>query len=250
METNDFDQKLVEKIKEEGMAPKPRWHFLMKDYIIWALGTVSLLIGAAAVSVMIYLFKYSGWEVQPQTHKSLGEFVLLTLPYFWLIFLGLFVFTLYYNLKHTKRGYRYPVWVIIISSIGISIILGCLFFLAGLGEKVDDVLAERAPFYGQVINRHLGFWFSPEEGRLVGLVTARNDAASFNIQDPRGDDWLIFIEPNDFPADFLVIDRPVNLVGHVLNDNQFKADIVMPAAPGRKFFSRPEIKGRHIHLKK
>jgi len=247
MDILDFEHKLVAKIKEEGIAPKPRWHFLLKDYVIWATGTISLLIGAAAVSVMIYLSKYSGWEARPETHKSFWEFFILTLPYFWLIFLGLFVFTLYYNLKHTKRGYRYPVWAIIISSVSASIILGSIFFLVGLGEGINNILAERAPFYGQVINRHMGFWFSPEEGRLVGIITAKNSEYSFNIQDPNGNEWIVFMKPDNFPNNFLMIDRPVNLIGSVLKDNQFQAEIILPAEPGRRFFSRPEMRGRRFH---
>jgi len=245
--TNDFDQKLVAKMKEESLAPKPRWHFLLKDYVIWALGTLSLLIGAAAVSIMIYLFKYNGWEIQAETHKSLWEFFLLTLPYFWIIFLGLFIFTLYYNLKHTKRGYRYPVWVIVVCSISASIILGSIFFLVGLGEQVDNILGERAPFYDQVINRHMSFWFNPEEGRLIGLVTARNDEHSFNIQDPRGDDWLVFASSDDFSVSLLKLNQPVDLIGRILAEKQFQADVIRPAAPGQGFFSRPEIRNRRIH---
>jgi hypothetical protein len=246
MGINDFDQKLAAKMKEEGMAPKPRWHFLLKDYVIWASGTLSLLIGAGAVSIMIYLFKYNGWEVQEQTHKSLWEFFLLTLPYFWIIFLGLFIFTLYYNLKHTKRGYRYPVWVIIVSSISVSIILGSLFFLVGLGERVDNILGERVPLYDKVINRHMGFWFNPEEGRLIGLVTVKNDEHSFNIQDPRGDDWLVFAGSDDFPVALLKLNQPVDLIGHILAESQFQADIIRPAEPGRGFFSRPELRDRRF----
>ena len=59
-ETDTFDQKLVAKIKQANIAPKPRWHFLLKNSVIWAAGTLSLLIGAGAASVMIYLFKYNG----------------------------------------------------------------------------------------------------------------------------------------------------------------------------------------------
>lgn len=247
MDTNDFDQKLVAKMKEGGMAPKPRWHFLLKDSVIWASGTLSLLIGAAAVSIMIYLFQDNGWEVREQTHKSLWEFFLLTLPYFWIIFLGLFIFTLYYNLKHTKRGYRYPVWVIIVTSILVSVILGCFFALLGLGEQVDNILGERVPLYSQVVNRHMDFWFNPDEGRLAGIVTIKNDDNSFNIQDPRGDDWLVVVNADGFSAVPLPINQPVDLIGRILAENQFQADVIRLVRPGRGFFARPEIRSRRVH---
>ena len=243
METNNFDEKLVAKIKQEKIAPKPRWHFLLKDYVIRITGTISLMIGAGAVSVMIYLFKYNGWEIQEKTNKSLWEFFLLTLPYFWIIFLGLFIFILYYNLKHTKSGYRYPLWFIIISSILASVILGSVFFLFGLGEKIDNILGEQAPFYNTVINRHLDFWFNPEEGRLTGIVSAENDDRNFEIIDPKGDTWQIIAGPQVLSTELIKLKEPVDLVGHVLDNSQFQADIIRPLRPGRGFLSRPHGRG-------
>lgn len=239
MSNNDFDEKLVAKIKEAKIAPKPRWHFLLKNYVIWAVGVLALLIGAAAISVMIYLFKYNGWEIQEETHKTFWEFFLLTLPYFWIIFLGLFIFILYYNLQHTKRGYRYPVWFIISSSILSSVILGSLFFLAGWGEKIDNILGEQAPLYNTVINRHLDFWFNPDEGRLIGVISTKNDSQTFEIIDPRGDTWQIFARPQAGSLDSFHVNEPVDLIGRVIDDNQFQAEIIKEVRPGRRFFSRP-----------
>jgi len=249
MDNNDFDQRLVAKIKQAHIAPKPRWHFLLKNYVIWAAGILALLIGAAAVSVMIYLFKYNGWEIREGIHKSLWDFFLLTLPYFWLIFLGFFVFLLYYNFQHTKGGYRYPVWFIIIASILASIILGSYFYLAGLGEKIDNVLGQRAPLYDTLINRHLDFWFNPVEGRLIGIVSEKNQDQEFIILDPRGDYWQVTaqakLEVND-----LRINQPVDLIGRILGPNQFEAEIIRPIMPGRGFFSRPGMRGNDFERRK
>ena len=242
MDINDFDQKLVAKIKEAGIAPKPRWHFLLKKYVVWISGTLALLIGAASVSVMIYLLKFSGWEIREQTHKSLGEFFLLTLPYFWLIFLGLFVFILYYNLKHIKNGYRYPVWFIAAGAVLASVILGSFLFLAGLGEKIDNVLGERAPLYDKVINRQMDFWFNPAEGRLVGLIISQENKGIFYILDPHDDDWRVLIKAKSFPSDILEIGQSVNLIGRVLENNKFEAEIIRSVRPGRGFLGRPGIK--------
>lgn len=243
METNNFDQKLVAKIKEEKIAPKPRWHFLLKDYVIRITGTISLLIGAGAVSVMIYLFKYNGWEIQEQTNKNFWEFFLLTLPYFWIIFLGFFIFVLYYNLQHTKRGYRYSLWFIIATSILSSVLLGGVFFLLGLGEKIDNVLGEQAPFYNTVINRHLNFWFNPEEGRLIGIVNATNEDRSFELIDPSGEAWQVIASPRALVPEIIKLKEPVDLVGRILEQGKFEADIIRPLRPGRGFLSRPHMRG-------
>lgn len=245
MDPKEFDQKLVEKIKEEKIAPKPRWHFLLKNNVVWAIGILSLLIGAAAVSVMIYLLKYNGWELQEQTHKSLWEFFLLTLPYFWIIFLGIFIFILYYNLKHTKKGYRYPVWFIAISGILSSVILGSVFYLLGLGQKIDNVLGERAPLYETVINRQIFFWFKPEEGRLAGIIASEVVDGNFYIVDPEGNTWQISSSADSDDShflDFLKAGEPVNLIGQITDDSKFRADVIRPLVPGRGFFARPKIR--------
>lgn len=245
MDHNEFDQKLVEKIREEKMAPKPRWHFLLKNQVVWLAGALALLIGAVAVSVMIYLLKNNGWELQEQTNKSVLEFFLLTMPYFWMIFLGIFVLVLYYNIKHTAKGYRYPVWMIAVSGVLASFILGSVFFLFGVGQAIDNVLGERAPLYEVVINRQLSFWFNPEEGRLAGVVATEIADGNFYLVDPAGEAWQISsrnLDDDRRALDFLKLGEPVNLIGAVMGEDKFRADFIRPLVPGRRFFDRPGIK--------
>ncbi|MFA5024762.1 MAG: hypothetical protein WC523_07495 [Patescibacteria group bacterium] len=245
MNPQEFDQKLVEKIKEANISPKPRWYFLLKNYVIWAAGILALLVGAVAVSVIIYLWRYNGWETRVETHKSLWEFFLLTLPYFWIIFLGIFIFILYYNLKHTKKGYRYPVYLIAIFSVLASMVLGSLFYFLGVGQKIDDILGERAPLYGTVLNRQMAFWFNPQEGRLVGIIAGDVVDNNFYLIDPAGNVWQVSGRANNdhnFP-DFLKIGEPVNIIGQVVAADKFRAEIIRPLVPGRGFFSSPDMRG-------
>jgi heme/copper-type cytochrome/quinol oxidase subunit 2 len=240
-EREDFDKKLVDKIKQKKIKPYSRWHFLLKNYVVWIVGFISLIIGATAVSVMMYFLKYSGWDIWEKTHQTLLSFFLLTLPYFWLIFLGIFIFILYYNLKHTKRGYRYPIWLIVSVSILASIILGSIMFLTGCGQKIDDVLGEQMPLYNKVINRQVDFWFNPQEGRLAGLVSQIDDDRNFNIIDPRDREWKIFVKSDELPATKLKLGQPVNIIGQEISDNEFQAWLVRPVHPGRKFLLRTKI---------
>jgi len=242
MSTDNFDQELIAKIKEDKIAPKPRWHFLLKNYMVWISGGLALLIGAAAVSVMIYLFKYNNFPLHTAAHKTFGEFFLLTLPYFWIIFLGLFIFIIYYNFKHTKRGYFYSLPLVVAASILASLSLGLLFHELGIGRMIDDVLGRQAPFYGQVFNRQLDFWFSPEEGRLTGVVIDAGDAKSFYLLDPAGESWQVFAAADSqFPK--IRIGLPISAVGKVSNENKFYAEIIRPAGqPGQGFFAHPRMR--------
>jgi len=243
-----FENKLLAKIKDQKINPKPLWQFLLKDYIIWLAGLVSLLIGAAAISVMIYLFKFNDWEIYDQTKKSFLEFFVLTLPYFWFIFLGLFVFIISYNFQHTKKGYRYSTVLLAGASILSSIILGSIFYVAGLGERLDGILGSQAPFYDRVINRHIDFWSQPEEGRLSGLVVGLVEEGKFILIDRGQEEWLVSTENSQpYSNAIIVVGQPIRLLGEVIGDYAFRADKILPVNAGRDFFHR--FNGQPPHMR-
>lgn len=243
-----FENKLLAKIKEEKISPKPRWQFLLKNYVVWSVGLISLIIGAIAVSVMIYLFKFNDWEIYEQTRKTFLEFFILTLPYYWFVFLGFFIFIVYYNFKHTKKGYRYSSLLLVAASILLSIILGAIFYAAGIGEKLDNILGSRAPFYDQIINRHVNFWSQPAEGRLSGLVLGVVEGGNFILIDRGQEEWLVSTENSKlYPGAIIIIGQPIRLLGEEIDNHTFRADKILPVNAGRDFFRR--FNGRPPHLR-
>jgi hypothetical protein len=234
-----FENKLLTKIKDEKINPKPRWQFLLKNYTVWLAGLLSLLIGAAAISVMIYLFKFNDWEIYDQTKKTFLEFFILTLPYYWFVFLGIFVLIISYNLKHTENGYRYSRLLLIGGSIIFSIILGTIFYFAGMGEAIDNILGRQAPFYDQIINRHIDFWSQPGEGRLSGLVISTTDDGKFILIDRGNEQWLVGTENSKpYSGAVIVVGQPIRLLGEETGDHVFEADEILPIRAGRDFFHR------------
>jgi len=238
---SSFINKLVDRIKQEKISPYPRWRFLLKAYMVWVAGALALICGSLAVTVMIYLLRFNNWEIRENTHKSLGEFILLTMPYFWFIFLGLFIFILYLNIKHTKKGYRYPVWLIALAAILASIVIGSLLSLTNLGERIDNIFGSKAPFYDRVINRQMHFWSQPEEGRLTGLVQTVSSSKSFLIIDPQGRSWEVFSLNREFPLELLSQGIPLNLIGEINESGQFEAEVIRPVGPGKGFLKRPPL---------
>lgn len=237
MENKEFAENLLEKMKSENILPKPRWHFLLKDYVVWIFGVIALIFGAAAMSVIIYLFKYNDWEMGLSLDGGFWSFLLTTLPYFWIVFLGLFIFILYYNIKHSKKGYRYPIGFIIVFAILASIILGELFFLFGFSQKIDDVLGQKASLYTKMFNPQMDFWFQPENGRLIGLTILRDD--ELFIMDPSGKLWEIATSSDILSEIDLLQGQPVNLIGTISDENIFTVNAIKFHRPGRAFMSRP-----------
>jgi len=246
----DFVEKLLGKIKKDKLEPRPRWQFLLKSYTLYIAGVLALLIGALAVAVMIYLFNFNDWHLYRQAKIGFGEFFLLTLPYFWLLFLALFVFIVYYNLKHTKRGYRYPGILLIGALIILSIILGTVFYSWGFGEKIDTILGKSAPFYGHVFNPQIDFWSQPEEGRLAGLIIRLNETGDFVLLDRELKEWSVSVDSEINHDIALALKQPLRLLGKRIGDSEFLANqILMPPRSGQGFFRGLENRPRHRRMK-
>ncbi len=232
---------MLEKIKNKKIKPKPKWEFLLRDYLIWIAASLFLLIGSLAFSVVIFLIKNNDWEIYEQINDSLLKFILLTLPYFWLIFLALFVFLAYYNFKHTKQGYHYKVLVVVFASILVSLFLGLIFYNFGVGRAVDRALSNRIPFYSNFINRQRMIWEKPEEGRLSGVILSVHHEKDFEIKSLDGDVWNVSGEEMIILPDRELIKTgsKVKIIGQKKDENNFEAFLVVPFVPDKK-----SLKGR------
>jgi len=230
-----FDSSILDTIKEKNLKPKSKWTFLLKDYVVWALGVVSLLLGSIAMSVIIYLVKNNDWDIYTELSGSLAEFVLLTMPYFWIVFLIIFLLVINYNIKHTKKGYKLSLPIIFSASISISIFLGALLFNAGLGRAIDDVLGENVSFYDTIINPRVRIWNNPESGRLMGMIVEKVSDSEFYLVDLKDGRWLINIDNVKTPLDAeLDCGCPVKLTGAIEGANYFVVEqIFIHNGPGR-----------------
>lgn len=234
---DNFSKNLIDKIKEEKIEPKPRWHFLLKNYVVWFSGLASLIFGSLATSVIIYLIKHNNWQLG-QESEGLISFFLITLPYFWLLFLIIFILVIFYNLKHTKKGYKYKAVHIILVAILSSILLGEVFYLVGLGKKIDDVLGTRAPFYKEMFNPHLHYFCNPEKGRLSGVLIIENNETA--LIDPSGNYWeIIFKDKKIIPGTFSS-GQIVNALGSIIEDDNrlFEIYVIKVNDSGQEFIRR------------
>lgn len=233
-----FEDKILSEIKKQGAGPIPRWRFLLQDYVVWAVGILSLVAGALAFSVFIYLFINNDWEIYHELSGSFLEFFVLTLPYFWILFLVLFVFVLNYNVKHTKHGYRYPLFLLILTSITSSMLLGLVFFKAGFGRTLDRILGESAPFYAEIINPRMGFWSRPEDGRLAGVVVRQVDDTQYILFDRRRHEWQVNFSlfSSSSPNIEIVVGRPIRALGKLNEERIFFVRKIMPMGPGPEMF--------------
>lgn len=239
IEDKNFGEDLIHEIEEKKIQPTAKWFFLLKNYGIWALGVISLISGAIATSLIIYMLTNNDLDIYNRTGEQLLKKLLIILPLFWLVCLGLFVILVLFNIKHTKKGYRYP-WPGLLAIVIIaSIILGEIFYATGLGKIFDNFIGRHAPFYDQIINPHIDFWSQPEEGRLVGIIISVINQDSLNLIDRDSKEWEVDISQAKWsPGVIVETGRPARFIGIITEPDEFQASEILPMIPGRGFFNR------------
>ncbi len=250
--SKDLGAKVLEKIKEKKLRPKPKWEFLLKNYIIWGFSFLSLIIGSLASSVIFYMLIKNDWDFYMDISSSMPRFIFATLPYFWILFLLIFVVVINYNLKHTKKGYRYKLHYIVVGSVVFSIILGGLFYNIGVGQAIDDKLSEKVPLYTKYLNRRVQMWTNPERGLLSGIIISINSDKNFIIKDFKERIWNITAD-GAYIAPMIKVEegKKINMFGKMqegIDDElSFAAKKILPMGPGKGQFKR--LRDPRMHLK-
>lgn len=241
MSDEKFNETLLKKIKDQKIKPVPKWRFSLRNILIWFFGFLSLLLGAMSVSLIIYLQQFDELAMYQQMDARTLDLIAVMVPLFWFISFMIFLLAIYFNVKKTERGYRYRPIYILAASLILSVLLGAMFHLVGLGEQMDDWLSERAPYYDRVMSPHLHYWSNPERGRLIGMVSSETVDDNFTLMSVDQGEWQVFFESNkDEPVPVIKQGAPVRCLGTKIAERKFIARQILPVVLGKKFFNRAE----------
>lgn len=223
---------IISKIKEGKIKPTPKWVFLLKHSVVWGLFGFSVLLGSIAVSIIFFQYCDADWNVYSQMNDSILEFVLLALPYFWLLLMVGFLALAHYNFRHTKTGYRYNVFVILGLSLLTSLLLGSALHASGFSEKLENVF-QQIPHYEKLNVGKRILWQRPGKGLLAGTIVQIEDKKVLILQDLKQQSWWVDIErarsrPNFIP----VVQMKVKMVGRRVSPGNFDADLIGPWRTG------------------
>ncbi|MDD4995526.1 MAG: hypothetical protein PHW53_03635 [Patescibacteria group bacterium] len=238
MMNNNFDQEVLGAIKDSKLTPKPRWQFILKDYALWVSAIACLLIGGVFVSLVIFMSRFSGWEIYRRIDYGVMKFILAGIPLFWILLLIIFTLAVYFNFRHTKKGYRLSMPTVLFGVLFLSVMIGIFFNFMGFSPKIDNFLGRKAPFYDRVMNPHLRVWSSPDEGRLSGLITSI-EPDRMTIMDLKRDMWMVITHDIEDHSR-VKTGMPALFLGKELPDHVFNASAIMPMEPGQGFFRRLE----------
>jgi hypothetical protein len=191
--TNDnFANRVLERIEEKHLTPRPRYEFILKNYFFWTLGALAVIIGAIAFSATLFEIENVDWRLSAATHSSFFSFFLAAVPFVWILALALFILIGYINIRLTNHGYRYPLTIIALGAVLTSITLGIGLYAIGFGGRIDEAIGDHPPFYRPILAAEHDWWLAPDKGLLGGqVVSAASDISSFALRDFSGHVWNI-----------------------------------------------------------
>lgn len=221
MKNKNISQIVLERIKMEGLRPISKSIFSIKRVLFWTAVAISLIIGAFTFSLVLSSLFNNDWDLY---NKFGFNFILKTLPYFWIISLAIFVILGEYYYRKTLHGYRHTLIVVVGAYMASCIIFGSIFYVLGVGDLVEKSLVDVSPQYRNIIlNRH-EVWTHPEDGLLSGKITRISDGI-IEVIDSNGIIWII-----DTTASInrgkveIEIGERIKIMGDIVNNNNFKAE--------------------------
>ena len=222
---SNLSERVVGEIKDKKIVQLPKWTFLLQNAVIWSVFGVSILLGAIATAIVIFLIVNNGGNGV----ASLNDF-LLYVPYFWLILLAIFAFVAYHNFQHTEGGYRLNTFKIMLVSVGISLFLGVILFSTGIGSQINTYFANTVPYYTSVADRRAYIWVAPESGRLAGRIISVNKVSeSLVLRDLNNKLWAVsYAGVNVKPSVVIETDTEVKVIGTKTGNSSFTATEFRP----------------------
>ncbi len=225
MENKNISQIVLEKIQGEGLKPISKKFFSIKKVLFWSAVVISLIIGAFTFSLVLSGLFNNDWDL---FNKFGFNFILRTLPYFWLISLIIFIILGEYYYRKTLLGYRHTIIVVVGAYMASSIIFGTIFYVCRVGDIVETSLSDIAPMYRNIIlNRH-EVWTHPEDGLLSGKITRVSDG-EIEVIDEFGGVWIIDTTASTSRGKVeMEVGERIKIMGDIIDNNNFNADEIRP----------------------
>ncbi|MFH0846254.1 MAG: hypothetical protein V1851_02560 [Patescibacteria group bacterium] len=248
---NNLAEKIINKIQQEKISPTPKWEFVLKDSFFWGAFVLSILIGGISVAVILNTLLNNDWDLYMRLSDGMTKFVVLTLPYFWIIFLILFMLVAYLNIQKTQKAYKYHLSVILGGTLVASFLLGLTFYNIGLAGFFDEKVFKKIPApYHQIMDPRVGIWQKPESGFLAGEILSV-DENQMVLEDENGVIWEISLSDDILrlvPKNILRKGSRIKIVGEEFEceKNCFNADMLRPFEGMRRIMEDMEFFNKEI----
>lgn len=188
---NNFSKNILHTIEQEQIEPRPRWIFLVRQAALFIAFIFSILIGGVSVAVILFSVNDIDWDAPRMMNAHPGPFLLTYLPYVWVIALVLFGLMAYYEVRHTKTGYRYRTATLLGASFLASLVVGVFLHSVGAGQAIDRRFSVMMPQYRGLDARKASLWMRPGDGMLAGTIISGSATSTFVMEDFMGVRWVV-----------------------------------------------------------
>ena len=238
MDKKDLSTSVLNTIKEKKLQPKPKWTFLLKNWVWWLFAAASFVVGSITCAVIIFLISSGDFRFISVKGSHSLKALIIFVPYLWIAVFGGFIGLIYYNIKHTKSGYKYKPSTVIIAMLIASIIGGAILNIKKVGQRVEDRVTKKFHHYRDAHPRH-GLWLRKEDGFLGGRIIEIIDKEKlhFKVKNKEGEFMVIFL---GVKAVEIEEEMEVFMRGHIDSDNEniFIAQIIQ-AKPDNIIHDKP-----------
>ena len=227
MTSKKVAESVLDKIKQENIKQWPKWYFVTRNILFWAAFSVSAIIGARVIGVVMFAFTQFDFTMIARSKGGFLIPMLKVFPYLWIIFFLIFIIFAILGLQRTSNGYKLSTTKLIGLNVLISLVLGILFLGIGDAKKFENRMAKRLPFYSGIEQQRGELWGKHQEGRLSGEIVEMIGQDKMIIKDMNNKDWEVdYKNAQIMPNVELQKGKKIRFVGEPINDKVFKADII------------------------
>lgn len=144
-------ERVLGRIENEHVTPRPRWEFIVKNYFFWIFGALAVVFGALAVAATLFEIVSVDWHLAGATNTDFLAFFFAAAPFFWVAALALFILVGYLNIRCTNHGYRYPLVIIALGAVLMALALGSAFYMTGFGRAIEEIVDGHTPFHRPIL---------------------------------------------------------------------------------------------------
>lgn len=213
-------EKILAAIETQHVKPRPKWYFVVRNILLWIPGVVTTLLGAYAVSGILYGVLHAHlFENRLYTSNTTRLASLVAIPILWIISFGIFSLITIAFLRRTDKGYRHPATQLLSLSLAGSVMIGILFYALTVSSLTGPGSFYRYPTQHQ----NQTIWNDPDEGRISGVIMdIQGD--TLQLTDFHGVTWSV--GTTDISADEIPLlkkSNAIRIVGVLTGAHSFTA---------------------------
>ncbi len=221
-------EEIIKIIEEKQIKPKPRWQFVLRNYVIWIFSGVFIVFGSLTVSTILFIISDQDWDIYDYLGTNHLKQVFMSIPYFWIVFFVLVILLAYYSFVHTKHGYKQTISRVFLASIMGSVIFGTALYFLGINSEVHELFSREVPFYDRLVYCNQDIWSDPKRGLLGGKIEEIKDKNEFTLKDFQNNIWYVTGDNIEWNGVVAEPGMQVKLIGSCGTDNNFNGKSLQP----------------------